>query len=136
MTSHGTLSSGAVDVPIYWLIDSRHQLIFLTAVGDVYRVHMEECLDIVEGAGAVGYRKLFDGVHANIRMAEDELLAIGVRLRSLHVRAVGALAIVLRQDQLPPLRRLLGILAAADRPLRLFETRSKAENWIRSLPGH
>ncbi len=38
------------------------------------------------------------------------------------------------QDRVERVERLLGILATADRPMRLFQDLEKARSWIEALP--
>lgn len=120
-------------MPIYWTIDSRQQFVTVTAEGDVTRADAEDYLDAIEGGGALAYRKLYDGRGGNVAMSHDEMMAIAVRFRSYHHRPVGALAIVLLHDQAAPVARMLGILASADRPLKLFTSPAPARRWIDSL---
>jgi hypothetical protein len=105
----------------------------VTADGDVTRADAEEYLDAIQGCGAVAYRKLYDGRAGNLVMSHDEMMAIGVKIRSQHHRPVGALAIVLPHDQAGPVARILGILASADRPLKLFTSVAPAQRWIDTL---
>lgn len=120
-------------MPLYWTIDSRQQLVIVTAEGDVTRAEIEEYLDVVEGGGALAYRKLYDGRAGNVVMNHDERLAVAARFRSYHHRPVGALAIVLAHDRAEPVARTLGILASADRPIKLFTRLAPARRWIDSL---
>lgn len=120
-------------MPLYWTIDSRQQLVVVTAEGDVTRADTDDYLDAIEGGGAVAYRKLYDGRAGNFTMNRDEMMAVAVRFRSYHHRPVGALAIVLPHDQAEPVARVLGILASADRPLKLFTSLAPAQRWIDSL---
>ena len=120
-------------MPIYWTIDSRQELVVVTAEGDVTRMDAEEYLDVVDGSGALAYRKLYDGRAGNAAMDHDEMMAIAARFRSYHHRPVGPLAIVLLHDQAEPVVRLLGVLASADRPLKLFNSPAPARRWIESL---
>lgn len=120
-------------MPIYWTIDSKQQLVAMTAEGDVTPADAEEYLYAIEGSGAVAYRKLYDGRAGNFVMNHDEMMAIGAKIRSQHHRPVGALAIVLPHDQAGPLARILGILASADRPLKLFTSVAPAQRWIDNL---
>jgi hypothetical protein len=123
-------------MPLHWTIDSKGELVTVVADGDVTRADADAYLDAVEGAGAIGYRKLFDGMAGTIAMDTEDLLAVGVRVRSFHRGPVGALALVLPEDRLEPVARFLGILASADRPLRLFKNLPSAQRWIESLvPG-
>src|SRR4029453_12564630 len=102
-------------MPIYWTIDSRQQLVLVTAEGDVTRADAEEYLDAIEGGGALAYRKLYDGRDGNVGMSPDRWWRTPARLRGSHHRPVGALAIVLLHDQAEPVARILGILASAER---------------------
>jgi hypothetical protein len=118
---------------IYWTIDSRQQFVAVTAEGDVTRADAEQYLDAIEGGGAVAYRKLYDGRAGNLAMNHDEMMAVGARFRSYHHRPVGALAIVLLHHQAELVARVLGILASADRPLKLFTNVAPARRWIDGL---
>lgn len=122
---------GQIIVPLYWLIDSRARLVTLTAEGKVTPLEMEDYLTAVKGAGAIGYRKIFDGTASDIAMSREDLLTLGARFRSLHSEPTGALAIVLPQDKVERIEPILGVLAAADRPMRLFTTVAAARRWIK-----
>ena len=127
---------------LHWFIDSRKRLIVITAEGAVSRAEIDGLLDAVTGDKALGYRKLVDATAGKFALSAVDLLAIGARVRSLHTGSVGAVAIVLpgrlpRDDEpedAPTLvARLIGILASAKRPLRLFKTVSSAKRWLDSL---
>ena len=120
-------------MPLYWIIDSTRQLVTVTAEGDVTRADADAYLDAVQGGGAVAYRKLVDGRAGTVVMGADDLMAVGVRIRGFHNSPVGALAIVLSHDKSEMVARLLGILATADRPMRLFISLPPARRWIESL---
>lgn len=89
-------------MPIYWTIDSRQEFVVATAEGDITRMDAEEYLDVVDGSGALAYRKLYDGRAGKLVMNHEELMAIAARFRSYHHRPVGPLAIVLLHDQAEP----------------------------------
>jgi hypothetical protein len=120
-------------MPLHWTIDSRQQLVVVTAEGDVTRADADGYLDAVEGGGALAYRKLYDARAANIVMDSDEMMAVAVRIRGYHHHPVGALAIVLPSDLADPAARMLGVMAAADRPIKLFTSLAPAQRWIDSL---
>lgn len=64
------------------------------------------------------------------------MLALGVLFRSYHVRGpVGPLAVVVADAQVDRVNRLLGILATADRPMRVFRELEPARRWIDQQPG-
>ena len=103
----------------------------MTAAGDVTAIEFAELANAVTGAGAIGYAKLFDGSAEDLEITSEDLLIIGANLRRLHTHpGVGALAVVLPPRKHEPAARLLGILAAARRPMRLFTSRPSAEKWI------
>lgn len=127
---------------LHWFIDSRKRLIVVTAEGPVSRAEVDGLPDAVTGAKALAYRKLVDATAGKFAMSVLDLLVIGARVRSLHVGSVGAVALVLpgrppRDDEpedAPTLvARLLGILASAKRPFRLFKSVASARHWLESL---
>lgn len=117
---------------IYWTIDSRAQLVTATAEGDVSLDEVMVFLRAVAGADAISYRKLFDGHAATSSMSEQEMLVISAEVRSHHGLGgkVGALAIVADRDQTARFGRLLGALAMADRPMKLFDNLARARSWL------
>ena len=120
-------------VPIYGSIDSKRQLVVVTDEGDVSRADADDYLDAVEGGGALAYRELYDARAGNVVMDHDEMMAVAARIRGYHHHPVGALAIVLSEDVAELAQRRLGILATADRPLKLFTSLAPARRWIDSL---
>jgi hypothetical protein len=127
---------------LHWFIDSRARLIIVTAEGPVSRAEIDGLLDAVTGAKALGYRKLVDAAAGKFALSALDMLAIGARVRSLHAGSVGAVALVLpdglprdgEPDDAPTLlARLVGILASAKRPLRLFKSVPSAKRWLDSL---
>ena len=120
-----------VTLALHWHIDSEIRLVTVTAAGVVTAAEFAKLVDAVLGAGAIGYTKLFDGSAEDLTITSEDLLIIGANLRSLHDRpGVGALAVVLPPHKHDDAARLLGILAAATRPMRLFTSRRPAEKWI------
>jgi hypothetical protein len=103
----------------------------VTAAGDISAIEFAELVNAVLGADAIGYSKLFDGSAADLEITPEDLLIIGANLRRLHTSPeVGALAVVLSPSKHEAAARLLGILATARRPMRLFTSLAPAEKWI------
>jgi hypothetical protein len=117
-------------VPVHWLIDSRSRRVVVTAEGRVTRAEFEEYLEAVAGAGANPYAKIFDGTRGENAITEEDMVVLAARFRQLHVEPHGPLAIVLQPARRARLEPVLGALAAADRPLRLFTTLRAAKRWI------
>lgn len=117
-------------VPLNWTIDSRKRLVTATASGPVTAADFAEFLEVMRGARALSYRKLFDGSKADFVMDDHEVLGVGANLRDSQQEPLGALAVVLADESARRLARMLGILATAKRPMRLFRSRRAAERWL------
>jgi len=118
-------------MPLYWTIDSRAGLVSAVAEGDVSLADVMAFLRTLSGARVTHYRKLFDGRAGRSVMTAQELLVITAEIRSHHgLGKVGALAIVANPEQTGPFARVLGALALADRPMRLFDGPTRARNWL------
>ena len=123
-------------MPLYWIINSRAELVSVVAEGDVpaRRRHGVPARG-VSGAKVTAYRKLFDGRNGTSSMSEQELLMICAEIRSHHsLGKVGALAVIANPEQTEPFARVLGALALADRPMRLFDSPTRARNWLDAHP--
>jgi hypothetical protein len=118
-------------MPLYWTIDSKARLFTGVAEGNVSLSDAIEFLEAMAGAKAMAYRKLFDGRAAISTMTPDELLSLCARIREYHEQGMmGALALVATPEQTVVFARLLGVLASAERPIKVFSTLRQARNWI------
>jgi hypothetical protein len=121
-------------MPLYWTIDSKARLFTAVAEGNVSLNDAIDLLDAMAGAKAMAYRKLFDGRAAIPTMTPDEMLSLCANIRSYHDRGMmGALAIVATPEQTMLFARLLGALASAKRPIKMFENPRQARNWIEDV---
>ncbi len=110
----------------------------VVAEGLVARQEVDRMLDDMVAERALGYRKLFDGTLGDTAMGPSEILELGVRMRSLHrLGTMGPLAVVVPVDKWGLVSRVLGMLAAAKRPMRVFQNAGKARRWLdkRDLVG-
>lgn len=122
-------------MPVHWKIDSRKRLLTVVAEGDVTRVDADAFLDVLESGDLISYRKLFDGMAGTTSMTAEDFMAIGVRIRTGHqVGSVGALAVALTAEKAQLVSRVLGIMASAKRPMRLFDDVDDARRWIVRQP--
>ena len=114
-------------MPIHWAIDPENQVFEVVCDGLVEASEIHQMIDPLVGAKALGYRKLFDGSQADTALGPLDVLSIGVRLRSLHAPgvALGPLAVVIPDNKSLLLSRVLGILAAGRRPMRIFNNSRK-----------
>jgi len=119
-------------MPLHWRIDVHDKLFLALADGSVECEDVERMLDAMVSSGAIAYSKLFDGLRGETRMTPSELLTLGVRMRAMHAVAarLGPVAVVIPHEKRLRLMRLLGILAAADRPLRIFNDLASAHRWL------
>jgi hypothetical protein len=118
-------------MPLYWTIDSKAQLFTAVAEGNVTLNDAIDLLEAMAGAKAMAYRKLFDGRAATPTMTGDEMLSLCARIRGYHDHGMmGALAMVATPEQTMVFARLLGALASAKRPIRVFTSPRQARNWI------
>jgi hypothetical protein len=121
-------------MPLYWTIDSRQRLFTVRAEGPVTAGDVMGFLQAVSGAGALAYSKLFDGRAGTWLLNDQDVLSVCAEARSYHQRGrMGALALVLTPEQTLQLARLLGVLAAADRPMKVFQNPRRARRWIDSM---
>ena len=123
-------------MPLHWTVASKERLVITIAEGDVTRAEVEDYITAMNGAGTLGYRKLFDASRGDTAMTAEDMLAIGVRIRERHAKGgrQGPLAVVVPPDKSSLVARVLGILATADRPMRVFSESEPARRWIESLP--
>jgi len=118
-------------MPIYWTIDSKARLTTVVAEGEVSLADAMSLLDAMSGAKVLAYRKLFDGRTATTSMGADDLLTVCAKIRSYHTQGtMGALAMIATADQTVVFARVLGALAAAERPTKLFDNPRQARLWI------
>lgn len=121
-------------MPLRWIIKSDERLFEVICDGLVEVAEVHEMLDVLVGAKALGYRKLFDGSHGETSMGAMDVLNIGVRIRALHAGnlSLGPVAVVAPDDKYLLLSRVLGILAAPKRPMKIFKDLDKARDWLNS----
>jgi hypothetical protein len=123
-------------MPLYWTIDSRARLITARAEGDVSLADALALLEAMSGACALSYRKIFDGRAGAASLTGEEILALSAKIRSYHEQGVmGALAMVATPDQTQRFARVLGALATADRPMKVFSEFRQARKWIDAQPN-
>ena len=118
-------------MPLYWTIDSKERLFTGSGEGEVTFADALSLLDALAGARALSYRKLFDASAIQSSMTGEELLMVCARIRAFHEQGpVGALAIVCTPEQTVTFAPLLGALAAADRPIKMFPSLRLANTWL------
>jgi hypothetical protein len=120
-------------MPLYWTIDSKARLFTGVAEGSVCMSDAVELLEAMAGAKAMAYRKLFDGRAAVPTLTSDEMLSLCAKIRAYHEQGMmGALALVATPDQTMVFAGLLGALASAKRPIKVFTTPGRHETGSRT----
>lgn len=112
------------------MISSRERLVTVTGEGRVGRSDIEGWLDVVDGAQLLPFRKLVDLGASSLDLAADDMMTLGIRFRAHHAQPMGPLALVLPPEVPESVERGLGILAAGERPMRLFRSLSRARRWL------
>lgn len=120
-------------MPLHWTIDSQQALFHVIAEGFVDKADADRMIDVMVASDILHYRKLFDGSAGDTRLSPMDVFTIGVRLRELHATGpMGPLAVVVPADKYVLLSRVLGMLAVAKRPMRIFNDPAKARAWMES----
>ena len=118
----------------HWIIDSKQSLVTAIAEGRFTASDVRSFLSVIVGADALSYRQLFDFAQGIAEISPEEAMDLGARIRMHQADiSVGPLAVVLPSRQSGPIARLLGILATAQRPMRIFHKREPAERWLNDL---
>ncbi len=117
-------------MPIHWLIDSRSHRVVITAEGRVTRAEFEEYLEVVAGAGANAYAKIFDGRGARTPSPQRTWRSSPRGSGSCMPSRTAPLRSSCQRPSARGFEPVLGALAAADRPLRLFTTLRAARAWL------
>jgi len=117
---------------LVWSIDPEKRLMTAIAAGEVTRADVEAFFEETTAAGAAACYKLFDGSAIETTLDPEDMLALGVRMRSLYQPGseMGPLAIVLPLHVMELAHRMVGILAVADRPMRVFIEVEAARTWL------
>lgn len=122
-------------MPVQWIIEPDRDLVTVVAEGDVTYGELVAMVDGLRDGDAHAYRKFYDGSRSLMRMTEQEVLMLGLRMRAEHARGpMGPMAAILPKENPEILARLLGMVALADRPFRLFAKPGPALKWLLALP--
>ena len=118
-------------MPLHWVINSRERLMTIVAEGLVRKDETNTYLDVMVGARAGGYRRLFDGSHGEPDLTQDDIMELAVRMRGIQqLGRPGPLAIVMPRDKYDQFARMLGILAVPERPMQFFSDVEAARAWL------
>lgn len=121
---------------LHWIIDTKHRLIVATAEGAFTAQEVRAYLAMIAGANVLDYRQLLDFSRGTATFSAIETIELGALIRLQQTRSrPGPLAVVLPDQPAEPTARLLGMMAMAPRPMRLFNKREPAAKWLDELDG-
>ena len=123
-------------MPVQWTVSHPTRLVIAVAKDELRLQDIEDYLDSVLAAGVLPYRKIFDTTGATVKLSEDDLMALGARIRAyIPVSRIGPLAIVATTDKSYGQARMFMTLAVADRPIRIFRELHTARQWLDAQPA-
>jgi len=118
-------------MPIQWTISHPNRLVIAVCKDTVSRTDIEGYLDNVVVSDTLPYRKIFDMTHAEMVLDDDDMMALGARIRAYAGLAnLGPLALVASSPESYERARLFAVLADARRPLRIFRELHTARQWL------
>jgi hypothetical protein len=118
-------------MPVQWTVSHPTRLVIAVAKDDLRLKDIEDYLDGVVAANALVYRKIFDTTGATMNLSEDDLMALGARIRAyIAIGPIGPLAIVAATDKSYGQARMFMALAEADRPIKIFRELHTARHWL------
>jgi hypothetical protein len=121
-------------MPIQWTISHPNRLVVAVCRDTVSRTDIEGYLDDVVVMDTLPYRKIFDMTHAVMVLSDDDMMALGARIRAYADLAnLGPLALVASSPESYERARLFAVLADARRPLKIFSELHKARQWLDTL---
>jgi len=118
-------------MPVQWTISHPTRLVIAVAKDELRLQDIESYLEAIVAAGALSYRKIFDTTGATGSLSEDDLMALGARIRAYTaIGRIGPLAIVASTDKSYGQARMFTALAEADRPIKIFRELHAARHWL------
>ena len=120
-------------MPIQWTISHPAKLVIAVCKDTITRQDIEGYLDAIVVADTLAYRKIFDMTQATASLPNDDMMAIGARIRAYATTGtMGPLAIVASTSESYERAHLFATLADARRPLKIFRELHLARRWLDS----
>ena len=116
---------------VTWQISHAERLVTALCTGSIVLQDVERYLDDVIVSDALPYAKLFDAGEATWSLTDNDMLALGARIRAYPALApFGPIAIVAASDTLYEHAQMFATLADVDRPLKIFRAGDAARKWL------
>ena len=118
-------------MPIHWTISKPTKLVVAVCKGLLTRKDIEGYLDALVVADVLSYRKIFDMTQATPELPNDDMMALGARIRAYATTGtMGPLAIVAATPESYERAHMFAALAEARRPIRIFQELHEARQWL------
>jgi hypothetical protein len=122
-------------MPIDYSIDRARRWLFAVANGSVTYSEVVAHLGKERDDNGLPFTELIDATEARAALSAAEVRQIVDLLRDLgHRNALGPTAVVTGDDMSYGVMRMLGILVEDVCDIRPFKDRSKAEEWLSTIP--
>jgi hypothetical protein len=118
---------------MHWTFSHDERLVLVTAEGALTLSDIEAYFDTLIVAGAQPYAKLFDGRTMEVRLTDNDVMAVGARM-SAYVREQNwtggpAAFVVTTRTNREFVKRFIN-LTASPREARIFQTVEEARAWL------
>ncbi len=123
-------------MPLHWTISHPARLVVVVGKDEIRLQDIESYLDGVVVGDALPYRKLFDMSKASVHLSDEDMMALGARIRAYAATAtetMGPLAIVATTTESHDQAQLFATLADAKRQIKIFCELHAARKWLDSL---
>lgn len=118
-------------MPIVWGVNHAARLVSAKATGELGRTDIEDYLDGLAAAATLSYRKVLDMAGSRLALSNDDMSAIGARIRGHEAMGpMGCVAVIAGSDELYDQIRQLESVVDADRPLKIFRDADMAYAWL------
>jgi hypothetical protein len=118
-------------MPIVWGVNHAARLVSAKATGELGRTDIEDYLDGLAAAATLSYRKVLDMAGSRLALSNDDMAAIGARIRGHEALGpMGCVAVIAGSDELYDQIRQLESVVDADRPLKIFRDADMAYAWL------
>jgi hypothetical protein len=118
-------------MPIVWGVNHAARLVSAKATGELCRTDIEEYLDGLVAAATVSYRKVLDMAECRLALSDDDMSAIGARIRGHEAKGpMGSVAVIAASDELYDQIRQFESVVDAHRPLKIFRDADMAYAWL------
>jgi hypothetical protein len=122
-------------MPINWTISRDERLVTARAEGVITLKDIEALLDDIMVKDALSYRKIFDARGSTGTYNDDDVMALGARIRAyLGLNLTGAVAIIVDSQRQFNVALRFANIGQGKRPIQVFYTPEEARAWLESDP--